>query len=115
MDLNHLHIAVKDLTESRRFYETYLGFKERTYHGHILFLSNDQGFDMALDPKYTPEPLPKWFHFGMRMKTAEDVKNLYKNLQQEPKFIKHPLEEYPDFVFFYAVDADGYPIEVYWE
>ncbi len=115
MDLNHLHLAVNNLAESRSFYETYLGFKERVFHGKCLFLSNDVGFDLALDPECQPESFPKWFHFGIRMKSAQEVKDLFGKLSQHPKFILRKLEEYPDFVFFHAADADGYKIEVYWE
>jgi len=115
MDLNHLHLAVKNLEESRRFYEHYLGFKERVFHGKCLFLTNNDGFDLALDPECKPEPLPKWFHIGIKLKSPESVKSLFKKLSEEPQFIYKNLEEYPDFVFFHAKDADGYKIEVYWE
>ena len=29
MDLNHLHLRVRDLERSQRFYETYFDFRER--------------------------------------------------------------------------------------
>ncbi|MCO5144328.1 MAG: VOC family protein [Oligoflexia bacterium] len=115
MDINHLHLAVKNLEESRKFYETYLGFKERTFHGNCLFLANEDGFDLALDPEFAPEELPKWFHIGLRMKTAEEVKLLYAKLKNEPQFIIREIQEYSDFIFFHMRDVDGYKLEVYWE
>lgn len=115
MDLNHLHIAVSDLDRSKRFYETYLGFKERTYHGTTAFLSNSEGFDLALDPDYVPERLPKWFHMGVRLKSPDQVKVLFGMFENGSEHILRKLEEYPDHVFFHVVDPDGYKIEIYWD
>lgn len=48
MDLNHLHIAVKDVAQSRHFYETFFGFRERTVHGKCLFLTMTRALILPL-------------------------------------------------------------------
>lgn len=115
VDLNHLHLAVKDLERSKEFYSKHFGFRERCQHGKCLFMANDQGFDLALDPECTPEELPKWFHVGVRVPSISGIKELYKTFDASKKNISRDLEEYDDLVFFHAVDPDGYKIECYWE
>lgn len=80
MDINHIHLAVKDLEKSRQFYSQYLGFRDKITHGKCLFMANDDGFDLAIDPEYEPTQLPKWFHFGCRLENAEAVKSILKSV-----------------------------------
>lgn len=115
MDINHIHLAVKDLDKSRWFYSEFLGFRDKIMHGKCLFMTNDDGFDLAIDPEYEPSQLPKWFHFGCRLKDASSVKDLYQKMSHNSEYIKRKLEEYDDFVFFRAIDPDGHEIEIYWE
>ena len=46
--LNHLHLHVKDLAASRRFYERWFGLRESAVHHGIVFLRDDTGLDLAL-------------------------------------------------------------------
>lgn len=116
MDMNHLHLAVADVEKSRKFYERCFGFREKIWHGNILFLTSDDGFDLALDPKYPPSPMPPWYHHGFRLESENAVKQVFAGMQASfPEQIKRPVETYPDHVFFKCVDIDGYAIEVYWE
>lgn len=115
MDLNHLHLHVKDVTISRKFYESYFEFKEHVRHGEILFLRNKDGFDLALMPDKTDWKFPRWFHFGFRLDSPDVVKALYGKIKAAKEIIDTELEEYDDFVFFRCLDKDGNKIEVYWE
>lgn len=45
MDINHIHLAVKDLQNSMSFYSQNFGFQHRINHGKIVFLTNADGFD----------------------------------------------------------------------
>src|SRR5688572_6812909 len=83
MDLNHLHLHVRDLDRSRAFYATYFGFQERVRYGTILFLRNGEGFDLALAPAAAVEPFPEWFHFGFRLASADAVRALYARMERE--------------------------------
>lgn len=113
--LNHLHLHVRDLPRSQRFYESYLGFREHIRHGEILFLRNEDGFDLALAPEVDPESFPEWFHFGFRLAAPEAVRELYSRMSDEGVRIRKPLLDDEDLVSFQCLDPDGYHIEVYWE
>ena len=114
MDLNHLHLHVKNLDRAKRFYESYFGFRERVRHSDILFLRNTSGFDLALAPDRRPAPLPDWFHFGFRLSNVRAVRELHDRMSSEGVEVDD-LEEYPGYVTFRCVDSEGYGIEVYWE
>ena len=114
-DLNHLHLAVGDLAQSKSFYAEKLGFKYRITHGKTEFFENSQGFDLALDPEVKPEKLPGWFHIGIRCSSVADIENIYSKFPENSEFISRPIERYDDFIFFHLKDPDGYKIEVYWE
>jgi len=115
MDLNHLHLAVDDLAASKAFYQRYFGFHATVVHGRIQFLENSAGFQLALDPAFQPEALPKWFHFGSRLASVADVEALHSKMAAEPERVVRALETHPGHVFFHCQDPDGYRIEVYWE
>ena len=54
IDLNHLHLHVRNMNRARRFYESYFGFREHMRVGDILFLRNADGFDLTLRPDRAP-------------------------------------------------------------
>ena len=114
MDLNHLHLHVRNLDRAQRFYESYLRFRERVRHGDILFLRNTSGFDLALAPDPTLFSFPEWFHFGFRLGSARAVRKLHSRMNSEGVKV-HDIEEHGDYVTFRCMDSDGYAIEVYWE
>ena len=114
MDLNHLHLHVRNLDRAQRFYESYLRFRERVRHGDILFLRNTSGFDLALAPNPTLFSFPEWFHFGFRLGSARAVRKLHSRMNSEGVKV-HDIEEHSDYVTFRCMDSDGYAIEVYWE
>jgi catechol 2,3-dioxygenase-like lactoylglutathione lyase family enzyme len=114
MDLNHLHLHVRNVDRSKRFYESYFGFRERVRHGNILFLRNASGFDLALVPDRTPLSFPEWFHFGFRLGSARAVRILHGHMSSKGGQVQD-IEEYPGYMTFRCADPDGYGIEVYWE
>ena len=115
-DLNHIHLAVNDLEKSKQFYAQMLGFKDRTMHGKCLFMSNDEGYDLALDPEVEPVELPNWFHIGVRLPSKKSIEDLYSKFESNgQQYVARKIERYDDFIFFHAKDPDGYKIEIYWE
>jgi len=111
VDPNHLHLHVRDPERSRAFYEGHFGFRLDRRHDDILFLANEDGFDLALAPDPDPATLPPWFHFGFRLPTADAVKTLHAALGDAAA----KLRDWDDLVTFRCRDPDGYLIEVYWE
>ena len=115
MDLNHIHLHVRDISSSRRFYERYFGFqREWVNKGDFLILQNSDGFDLAftLDPE--PKPVPEWFHFGFRLAGPEAVQEMYSRMVSEGVPIQKSLTEYKNYLTFFCLDPDGYVIEAYW-
>jgi catechol 2,3-dioxygenase-like lactoylglutathione lyase family enzyme len=113
--LNHLHLHVRDVARSKRFYEEWFGLREHVRHGDILFLRDERGLDLALAPDAHPAALPPWFHFGFRLPTAGDVAALHARMERERLDGLGPLHRDDDFVHFRARDPDGHVIEVYGE
>jgi catechol 2,3-dioxygenase-like lactoylglutathione lyase family enzyme len=113
MDLNHLHLHVRHLNRSQRFYESYFRFREPVRHGDILFLRNTSGFDLALAPDQRPVSFPEWFHFGFRLGTVRAVRKLHSRMSSEGVKVSD-IEEHADYVTFRCMDPDGYSVEVYW-
>jgi catechol 2,3-dioxygenase-like lactoylglutathione lyase family enzyme len=114
MDLNHLHLHVRNVDRAQRFYESYFGFRKGVRRGDILFLRNTSGFDLALVPDRTPPSFPEWFHFGFRLGSARAVRKLHGRMSSEGVQV-HDIEEYPGYLTFRCTDPEGYRIEVYWE
>ena len=113
MDLNHLHLHVKNLDRAKRFYESYFGFREHFRVSNILFLRNSSGFDLALVPDRAPGSFPEWFHFGFRLDSENAVRKLHGRMTSGGVEVGE-IEEYDGYVTFDCEDADGYAIEVYW-
>jgi catechol-2,3-dioxygenase len=113
MDLNHLHLQVRHLDRSQRFYESYFRFRKPARHGGILFLRNTSGFDLALAPGKRPVSFPEWFHFGFRLSSAHAVRKLHSRMSSEGMKVSD-IEEHADYVTFRCMDPDGYSVEVYW-
>jgi catechol 2,3-dioxygenase len=116
MNLNHLHLKVRDVERSRAFYSQHFGLREHVTHGHIVFMTDDARFDLALaSSSGDVEPLPAWFHLGFRLSSAGDVRQAYARFMAAGVTVTHPLEIEEDMVWFRCADPDGYAIEVYWE
>lgn len=115
MQMNHLHLHVRDLGAARAFYERWFGFREFTTHGPILFLRDAGGLDLALAPDTDPAALPSWFHFGFRLDTPDDVRALRAEMAAAEVPLGDVYVDDPDFTCFRCQDPDGYQIEIYWE
>jgi len=81
----------------------------------LTFLTDDDGFDLALMDDPDPNRMPAWFHFGYRLNSAREVVGLHDRMRDSGVVILKPLYEDDELVSFRCVDPDGYAIEVYWE
>lgn len=115
VQLNHLHLHVRDRALARAFYERWFGFREHVTHGDILFLRDAGGFDLALAPDEVSVTLPGWFHFGFRRETADDVRRLRSEMESAGVAMATELYAFDDHVSFRCKDPDGYAIEIYWD
>jgi len=116
MDLNHLHLHVRDILRARRFYGTYFGFEnEGVKEEGFLIVRNADGFDLAFMEDPNPDPFPKWFHFGFRLPSREAVLGLHDRLKADGVEITRPVEDHGSWMSFRCADPDGHSIEVYYE
>jgi predicted lactoylglutathione lyase len=115
MDINHLHLHVKDVEKSKKFYCEFFEFKQGPKHGKIDFLNNQDGFNLALAPDTNIPEFPTWFHFGMKMKSSSDVKDLFDRMATSGVEFYQEFSEEDQMAWFKVRDPDGYKIEVYWE
>lgn len=115
MNLNHLHLKVREVARAKAFYERFFGLTEFAWHGDMVFMRDGAGMDLALAPAAQPDPMPDWFHFGFRLPSREAVAELHATMADNRVTMTEPLTDEGDLVFFRVADPDGYAIEVYWE
>jgi catechol 2,3-dioxygenase-like lactoylglutathione lyase family enzyme len=114
--VDHLALAVSDQERSRRFYESYLGFRpeaEPRADG-VLILHNEAGFSLALGETDEELRLPAFLHFGVGLSSPADVRAFRDRLAADGIEIVGEWEE-PDYVSVKFRDPDGYVVEAGWE
>jgi catechol 2,3-dioxygenase-like lactoylglutathione lyase family enzyme len=115
--VNHLALAVTNQERSRRFYETHFGFDARSprrYDDGVLMLYNADGFALALGPVEGPIELPPFLHFGIGLRSPEEVRAFRDRLVRDDVPIAEAWDE-PDYVSVKCLDPDGYTVEAAWE
>ncbi|MBI4480473.1 MAG: VOC family protein [Acidobacteria bacterium] len=112
MNLNHLHLHVRDLGRSQRFYQTHFGFRRHARHGDIVFLADKKGFSLALALDPRPARLPRWFHFGFRLSSRAAVRKSFSDLKSQGVPVAG-FADYGGYVTFRCTDPDGHQIEIY--
>jgi catechol 2,3-dioxygenase-like lactoylglutathione lyase family enzyme len=115
MTLNHIHLGTKNLKTSTLFYESLFGFRKKHDHGDGVFLDNEAGFLLAIDPVEEVPTLPTWFHLGFGLKTEQQALQMYERalelkvrIAREMKYLKG------QYASFHVYDPDGYRIEISW-
>ena len=115
MDLNHIHLGSHDVAASRAFYESYLGFHHKFDHDAGVFLENEDGFLIAIEPIRHLPVMPSWFHFGFCLNDRASVKAVYDAMAEDGVEMAKDYAEYDDkAAAFHCLDPDGWRIEVSW-
>jgi len=115
MQINHLHLHVRDVERSRAFYERYFGMRlQRVITEGFLFLTDDGGMDLALSVEEELPEKPDWFHFGFRLEDADQVREMHQRMCEDG-VCEEELGVYGDRVTFGVSDPDGYGVEIYFE
>jgi catechol 2,3-dioxygenase-like lactoylglutathione lyase family enzyme len=115
--MKHLALAVHDQERSRRFYETYFGFgaaPARTYDDGVLMLYNSDGFSLALGPTDEQIVTPGFLHFGVHLRSRDEVHALRDRLVSDGVPIAEQWDE-REYVSVKCRDPDGYVVEAAWE
>lgn len=117
-DVKHVHLASRDHDASRRFYETYFGFRfdsvfPRGDQVAATVIRSPSGFQIYLEGG-SGERLPAWFHFGFLVESAEACRGLHGRMQQGGVAIARPLVSEP-FTNYFFTDPDGHLVQVYFD
>jgi catechol 2,3-dioxygenase-like lactoylglutathione lyase family enzyme len=115
MNLNHLHLHVRDRVAAEAFYGRWFGLRVRRRGACLSFLHDDAGFDLALMDDTAPAPMPAWFHLGFRLGDADAVLTLHERMRANGVEFVKPLYQDETLVSYRCADLDGHAIEVYWE
>lgn len=115
MDVTHLHLHVRDRARSVGFYERWFGLRVVNTSEGISFLKGSRDFLLALMEDPSLEPDPPWLHFGVRLETAGQVRDMLQAMKQVDVPIAKPLSESDELVAFRCVDPDRHVIEIYWQ
>ncbi len=115
MKLNHLNLAVTDVTEARRFLEEYFGLNDGGGNKNIGFLRDENGMVLTLtsmkvggevEVKY-----PATFHIGFIQESKERVNEINKRLKDDGFDVPTPSMQHGSWTFYFLAPG-GFTIEV---
>jgi catechol 2,3-dioxygenase-like lactoylglutathione lyase family enzyme len=117
--LNHIHLRVKDLDISQRFYEEIFGWEPvmelPSQQRKMRFLRDSKRFLLVLEIHPDSATVPSWFHLGFELESHAEVQSAALELSRRSvKFIE-PLNQTPDYSSFTVEDPDGYHLQIYWD
>lgn len=114
MDLNHLNLRVRNAEACRDFYMEHFGFEPSFEAEGGYFLSNGDGFLLALVPTASHQPMPDGFHIGFGLDEPTEVDAVHERLRTAGVAVG-AVETHDDYVSFRCHDPDGTEIEIFWE
>jgi catechol 2,3-dioxygenase-like lactoylglutathione lyase family enzyme len=116
VNLNHLHLSARQPESTRRFYETYFGFRPHLQLGETVVLVNAEHFLLAIDPRGdSTDASPPPLHFGFCVGRPEEVDALYQAMRQGGVVFTQELRVMsPNARSFYCWDPAGNQVEVGW-
>lgn len=115
MTLNHIHLGTKDLQASMQFYSSVFAFQKSFDHDPGVFMANDQGFLLAIDPVDEVPKLPDWYHLGFCMSSEEQALAMYDKCKSlGVKIARDMMAKKGQYASFFVLDPDGNKIEISW-
>jgi catechol 2,3-dioxygenase-like lactoylglutathione lyase family enzyme len=117
MKLNHLHIAVPDVAKARKFYEDFFGMTVAFEHGEGVFLTDESGFLLAIDPLGDGESVqfPDWYHHGFCVDSAAKVKEIFLRMKAGGVDFVREYKEFDDLAAsFFCWSPGPLKLEVSW-
>lgn len=114
-NLNHLNIVTPDLGASQEFYNKYFDFEFLFKEGNEIFMTNENGFLLALVETKSQIESPNWLHFGFCANSIDEVKETYEKMKSDGVTFYEELSDLTgNFVRFYAKSPGGHRVEVSW-
>jgi catechol 2,3-dioxygenase-like lactoylglutathione lyase family enzyme len=115
LQLNHLNLAVVDVSEAQHFFETFFEFRCVDTKADVLtVLEGAGGFTLVLShlDKTTMPVYPKDFHVGFILDNPEQVQTLFDHLQNAGIELPHPPREMRGSLIFYCHAPGSILLEV---
>jgi catechol 2,3-dioxygenase len=116
--ITHIHLVVRDIERSERFYRRVFGMRELFREGSaMVFLRTPGGIDtltLNADPELCEQAGDSGGiqHFGFRLLDKADLDRAVLEVQREGGALLERGEHEPGHPFAYIADPDGYPIEL---
>jgi len=116
--LTHIHLVVRDLDRSLRFYKRVFGLEERFREGlHMVFLNTPATHDLITLNENRGEAQLAGVnggvnHFGFRLTEISDLDSAIKEVEAAGGTLIQRGEHAPGVPFAYVKDPDGYVIEL---
>ena len=116
--LTHIHLVVRDLERSLRFYQSVFGMEERFRDGPKMVFLNTPGSQDLITLNEDPAEAQLAgvnggvAHFGFRLANSTDLETAIAEIEAAGGKLIRRGEHAPGVPFAYVEDPDGYVIEV---
>jgi len=113
MRLNHIDIAVHDVSAARAFLETYFDLHCIAERGTVAIMRDDAGVIVALSNFGHAKEVtyPKEFHVGFFQNTKERVDEIFERLQADGYASRKPKNLHGAWTFYFTAPG-GFLVEV---
>ena len=115
--LTHVAVAVRDVKRASKFYKQVFGAVEVYGNDGFVQLQTPGTRDVLVFEK-KPKQAGKIggvAHFGFRLKNPKDIGAAAKAVKKAGGTIKEQGEFVPGEPYLFAIDPDGYEIEIWYE
>ena len=116
--LTHIHLVVRELERSLRFYNGVFGMEERFRDGPKMIFLNTPGSQDLITLNEDPAEAPLAgvnggvAHFGFRLAKSADLDAAIREVEAAGGKLIRRGEHGPGKMFAYIEDPDGYVIEL---
>jgi catechol 2,3-dioxygenase-like lactoylglutathione lyase family enzyme len=116
--LTHIHLVVRDLERSLRFYQSVFGMEERFRDGPKMVFLNTPGSQDLITLNENPAEAQLAgvnggvAHFGFRLANSTDLDTAIAAIEAAGGKLIRRDEHAPGVSFAYVADPDGYVIEL---
>ena len=116
--LTHIHLVVRDIERSLRFYQKVFGMEEQFRAGErMVFLSTPGSQDLITLNEDPAEAELAGVnggvaHFGFRLENGSDLENAIREVEAAGGKLIQQGEHSPGVPYAYVEDLDGYVIEL---
>jgi catechol-2,3-dioxygenase len=115
MNLNHLNLTVKDVTETYEFLQTYFGLGGMSANNNIAMLSDDNGMVLTLTSMKvgggSEVRYPATFHIGFIQESEARVNEINRQLKEAGFEVPPPSKQHGSWTFYFRAPG-GFTIEV---